>query len=138
MADNKLPSSFCTEGLSIDPAEPWINLCRNPDDPYLSYFQNFLTYYVERSAKALVVCDEREVADKLTVTSVSSLISVWRVLVAAANEQALSPNRRKELRGEGLTLKWNSKDDVKQGPAYCMVQVSSSAVSDRMCGIDGS
>lgn len=78
------------------------------------------------------VLDERERAKIRTVTNVSTVVGVWRALIAAADSYVMEPKRRAEpKKARFWRLQWLQKVEGRLiGPGFRVVLVSATLLSE--------
>ena len=92
----------------------------------LDTIQGFLQSYVRNSVQMRIVLDAREYAKVRLVTSTSTVVGVWRLLVAAADFHVMEAKRQAQPeRASSLRLLWfHNVEGRLEGPAFKVVLVS--------------
>ncbi len=103
-----------------------MGLVQNAQDASVqSPFRTFLQSYCENTRKKVIVLDKREFIYARTVTTVSSVVEIWRRLVARADALVMRPRRKNFSTAQKWRLRWDAgENDVRDGPTYFIVHVS--------------
>ena len=81
--------------IKVDSDSVWIDQCLDKDLAK-NRCRGFLKAYVKDSFQERPVLGPEETAEKRTVNSASSLLNVWRCLIAKADATILLEKRRQE------------------------------------------
>lgn len=119
--------SFCRLSKR-DSARVWEEFLRGRDGG-LDAIQVFLTSYVRKALKMRIVLDAREYAKVRTVTNVSTVVIVWRALVAAADFHVMETKRRAQPKyARFWRLQWlHDVEGRLAGPGFKVVLVSNTS-----------
>lgn len=114
---------YCDK-IKVDHIKIWrdyIDNCLN--ETIQATFQGFLLSYCRSVVKRVIVLDDREVIWALEITTRSSVVEIWRQLVAAADKRAIAPLRSNPDDAQYWKLRWDVKyEGTKSGPAFLIVQ----------------
>lgn len=112
----------------------WIDFARYPHRHELqTSIKSFLEIWYEESTTTRVVLGPEERITVPAITSAHTMVSVLRALIAAADAKVLQLKRdslRERGRGDEaarLFLKWDNRNERREGPSFKTVQVGPGA-----------
>jgi hypothetical protein len=128
--------SYC-RFTKLDSARVWEGFLLRQDSASHA-IKGFLTGYVINSLQLRIVLDARERAKVRTVRNASTVVVVWRALIAAADFHIMEPKRRAQpKKARILTLQWlHNVEGRLTGPGFDIVLVSNAFFLDGRVNAD--